>query len=144
MRNFWKREQDDLEGRLRARRSEAPETFVRSLAHRVGGTTLKFRPQARYVLVGAIVVAFFAASASAGGWGEAAKEVQKFAQVVTQQSTKSDSSDNRSSDSNRGDKNDDKGDKATATTRATRAAAVATATTTIRRPTTSTSTTAAA
>lgn len=82
MRHFWKRDDDDLEQQLRARRSEAPSPFVRALAHRAGGDGRWFRPRVRYALVGALGVAVLAGAASAGVFSVASTSVTSAVNAV--------------------------------------------------------------
>ncbi len=73
MRRFWKRDRGlaELESELRARRTEAPTTFVRALSRRAGGEARWLRPRARLGLAAGLAVIALVAVASAGGYSAA-------------------------------------------------------------------------
>jgi hypothetical protein len=73
MKRFWKRDEQllVLEEELRARRSDAPETLVRALAHRARAERRWLRPQLRVSYAAVIALVAFAAIFSAGGFGVA-------------------------------------------------------------------------
>ena len=69
MRKFGQRDEPGmarLEKELRARRVEAPASFVRALEREASPRRHAFRPRLRYALVAAIAVAMIAVGASAG------------------------------------------------------------------------------
>ena len=84
MRGFWKRgpSLDELERELRARRSEAPRSFVRGLARRAEGEIRWLPSRARIALVTALVGAALAAVASAGGLSAATSSTANAVQVM--------------------------------------------------------------
>lgn len=76
MRGFWKK--DDLEGRLRKDRPEAPDELVNDIARRVEGSAPSSRKQApfrRVGLAGIAAVAMLTVFAAFGGAGLAASGV---------------------------------------------------------------------
>jgi hypothetical protein len=73
MRRFWRRDDEGLlevHGELRARRSEAPRDFVRTLAERARPDGHSLRPGVRLSLTFALVGAALVAVASAGGFSD--------------------------------------------------------------------------
>jgi hypothetical protein len=79
---FWKREQDPVEGALRAGRPEAREELVARLADRVAASR-PMRRWSRVAFAGAMTVFMLGTFASFGGIGYAASSAKEAAKGIT-------------------------------------------------------------
>jgi hypothetical protein len=78
---FWKREQDPVEGALRAERSEVRDELVARLAERVAASR-PARRWSRVAFAGAMTVFMLGTFASFGGLGYAASSAQEAAKGI--------------------------------------------------------------
>jgi hypothetical protein len=85
VRRFWKRDSTlvELERELRARRSDAPSGFVRTLAQRAGREARWFRPKARLGIAAGLAVVALVAAASAGGFNAASSGADRVVGVLS-------------------------------------------------------------
>jgi hypothetical protein len=85
VRRFWKRDSGlvDLERELRARRSDAPSGFVRTLAQRAGRERRWLRPKARFGIAAGLAVGALVAVASAGGFNAASSGADRVVGVLS-------------------------------------------------------------
>jgi hypothetical protein len=85
VRRFWKRDSRlvELERELRARRSDAPPGFVRTLAHHAGRERRWLRPKGRLGIAAGLAVVALVAVASAGGFNAASSGADRVVGVLS-------------------------------------------------------------